>query len=102
MQKETHHKRRGRLPSIEVVDLFCGIGGLSYGMKSKGLKILEGFDLDATCKYAYEINNEAKFQYKDIRNVTQKEILTLSFLFKKSNKGFSGVRPMSAFLFICI
>lgn len=24
------------LPNIEVVDLFCGIGGLSYGMKCKG------------------------------------------------------------------
>lgn len=59
MAEHIIHKRRGRLPSIEVVDLFCGIGGLSYGMKSKGLKILEGFDLDATCQYAYETNNEA-------------------------------------------
>ena len=29
-------------PSIEVIDLFCGIGGLSFGMKSKGFNILEG------------------------------------------------------------
>ena len=35
MPKSKIHKRRGKLPSIEVVDLFCGIGGLSYGMKSK-------------------------------------------------------------------
>ena len=54
-------KRRGRLPSIEVVDLFCGIGGLSYGMMTKGFKILAGVDLDDTCKYAYETNNKAKF-----------------------------------------
>lgn len=39
-------KRPGRLPRIEVVDLFCGIGGLSYGMKSAGFHILAGFDLD--------------------------------------------------------
>ena len=77
MAEHTIHKRRGRLPSIEVVDLFCGIGGLSYGMKSKGFKILEGFDLDATCKYAYETNNEAKFVYKDIREVTKDDILPL-------------------------
>lgn len=44
---------------IEVVDLFCGIGGLSYGLKSKGFKILAGYDLDGTCKYAYEHNNNA-------------------------------------------
>ena len=43
-------KRRGKLPRIEVVDLFCGIGGLSYGMKSAGFKILSGYDLDWTLK----------------------------------------------------
>lgn len=67
-------KRRGRLPRIEVVDLFCGIGGLSYGMKSHGLHILEGFDLDWTCQYAYETNTDATFIYKDIREVRGKDI----------------------------
>lgn len=57
MKEIKSHKRRGKLPKIEVVDLFCGIGGLSFGMKSKGFSILAGFDLDATCKYAYETNN---------------------------------------------
>lgn len=57
MSNSETHKRRGRLPKIEVVDLFCGIGGLSYGMKSKGFKILTGFDLDWTCQYAYVILN---------------------------------------------
>ena len=59
---------------IEVVDLFCGIGGLSYGLKSKGFKILAGYDLDGTCKYAYEHNNEAKFLHKDIKSVTKNDI----------------------------
>lgn len=64
MTELKQHKRYGRLPRIEVVDLFCGIGGLSYGMKSSGLKILAGFDIDCTCRYAYETNNEATFNYK--------------------------------------
>lgn len=63
--------------SVEVVDLFCGIGGLSYGMKSKGFKILKGFDLDETCQYAYEINNDAQFVYKDVRRVTKEDIAPL-------------------------
>lgn len=88
-------KRRGRLPSIEVVDLFCGIGGLSYGMKSKGFKILEGFDLDATCQYAYETNNEAKFVYKDIRQVTKEDILPLYS--KKAIKVLAGCAPCQPF-----
>lgn len=59
---------------IEVIDLFCGIGGLSFGMKSNGFDILAGYDLDATCRYAYETNNEAKFIYKDIKTVSADEI----------------------------
>jgi len=69
------HKRLGRLPRIEVVDLFCGIGGLSYGMKTAGFKILAGFDLDYTCQYAYETNTGGKFIYKDITTVTAEDIL---------------------------
>lgn len=68
------HKRPGRLPRIEVVDLFCGIGGLSYGMKSAGFHILTGFDLDRTCKYAYETNTGGQFLFKDIKAVTAEDI----------------------------
>lgn len=95
MEEAKQHKRRGRLPKIEVVDLFCGIGGLSYGMKSKGFKILEGIDLDATCKYAYETNNEAKFVYKDIRKVTKDDILPLYS--KKAIKVLAGCAPCQPF-----
>lgn len=88
-------KRRGRLPKIEVVDLFCGIGGLSYGMKSKGFKILTGFDLDWTCQYAYETNNEAKFVYKDIREVQKEDIAPLYS--KKAIKVLAGCAPCQPF-----
>lgn len=37
--KKINSKRKGRLPGIEVVDLFCGIGGLSYGIESSGQRI---------------------------------------------------------------
>lgn len=63
-----------KIPCIEVVDLFCGIGGLSYGMKCKGLSIKAGYDLDNSCKYAYETNTNAIFNYKDIKKVTSAEI----------------------------
>lgn len=70
-----NHKRPGRSPRIEVVDLFCGIGGLSYGMKSAGFHILAGFDLDHTCQYAYETNTGGEFIYKDVTAVTADDIL---------------------------
>lgn len=80
---------------IEVVDLFCGIGGLSYGLKSKGFKILAGYDIDKTCQYAYEHNNEAKFQYRDIKSVTGKEIS--AWYSKKNIKVLAGCAPCQPF-----
>lgn len=88
-------KKKGRLPRIEVVDLFCGIGGLSYGMKSKGFKVLAGIDLDWTCQYAYEVNNEAKFIYKDIREVTAADIIPLYS--KNGIKVLAGCAPCQPF-----
>lgn len=95
MKDIKQYKRLGKLPCIEVVDLFCGIGGLSYGMKSKGLKILKGFDIDHTCKYAYETNNEAVFVYKDIREVTKDDILPLYS--PKAIKVLAGCAPCQPF-----
>ena len=59
---------------IEVVDLFCGVGGLTCGLLQSGLKVKAGFDIEKTCKYPYEINNKAKFYEKDIRKVTAEDI----------------------------
>ena len=74
MSSRRSKKKDNRYPPIEVVDLFCGIGGLSYGLKSQGLKIKAGYDLDFTCDFAYRHNNKADFRYEDIRNVTGEEI----------------------------
>ena len=95
MSDTTKNKRREKLPNIEVIDLFCGIGGLSYGMKSKGFKIIEGIDIDATCKYAYETNNGAAFISKDISTVTKEELSSLYS--KKSIKVLAGCAPCQPF-----
>ena len=83
-------------PVPEVVDLFCGIGGLSYGLKSQGLTIKGGFDLDSTCKYAYEHNIGAPFFHKDIKTVTGEEIRSLYS--DKSIRILAGCAPVSPFL----
>lgn len=49
------------LPTISGVDLFCGVGGLTHGLKKAGIQIRAGIDVDKSCKYAYEKNNSAKF-----------------------------------------
>ena len=70
-------RKRNRYTEIDVVDLFCGIGGLSYGMKTVGFHIKGGFDIDPTCKFAYEYNNGAPFFFKDIKEVKRKDIRPL-------------------------
>lgn len=37
---------------VGVVDLFCGVGGLSYGLKMADFNVLAGYDIDSSCKYA--------------------------------------------------
>ncbi len=58
----------------EVVDLFCGIGALSHGLKRAGFKILAGYDMDARCKHAFEKNNKSSFFARDISTLTADEI----------------------------
>lgn len=67
----------------EVVDLFCGIGALSHGLKISGFKIVAGYDVDGRCKHAYEKNNGAKFFTRDVAELTANEI----------KAHFTGTRP---------
>ena len=97
MEEVKQHKRHGKLPKIEVVDLFCGIGGLSYGMKSTGVKIVAGYDSDWTCQYAYETNTGGKFFYKDVRKVTGDEIQALYSKKKNTIRVLAGCAPCQPF-----
>ena len=64
-----------KCPSIRAVDVFCGIGGLSYGLRSAGVQVVLGIDIDASCRYAYETNNAgAAFLETDIREVAFKDL----------------------------
>jgi len=55
---------------IRAVDVFCGIGGLTYGLRLAGLDVVLGLDSDASCRYAYEANNAgAAFLAADVRDV---------------------------------
>ena len=60
--------------NISAVDLFCGIGGLSYGFQKAGIKIKVGIDFDSTCRYAFETNCKTKFIHEDITKVKSKDV----------------------------
>lgn len=51
---------------IEAVDLFCGSGGLTCGLRQSGVMVLAGVDFEKECQYPYERNNDSKFLNWDI------------------------------------
>ena len=53
-----------------AVDLFCGAGGLSYGMKHSGIEIVAGVDADPACQHPFSHNVETDFHARDIGTVT--------------------------------
>ena len=86
--------------NIGVVDLFCGVGGLSHGLKQGGLNIIAGFDIDKTCEYAYTHNNGAQFFDTDISNVTKEQVLSLFGDSKiKVLAGCATCQPFSSYAF---
>lgn len=60
---------------IEAIDLFCGIGGLSFGLQKSGIDVVAGYDIDETCEYAFEANNEAKFYKENVKELTADNVL---------------------------
>ena len=38
------------MKQAKVIDLFCGIGGLSHGFVKEGFNVVAGVDIDPTCK----------------------------------------------------
>ncbi|NEI26819.1 DNA cytosine methyltransferase [Rhizobium ruizarguesonis] len=51
---------------VFAVDLFCGAGGLSLGLKRTGIDILAGLDNDPSCRFPYETNIQAPFIEQDV------------------------------------
>lgn len=60
-----------------AVDLFCGAGGLSFGMKQAGVAISAGIDLDPACRYPFETNVEAQFYQEDVAKLSPEFVSSL-------------------------
>lgn len=57
-----------------AVDLFCGVGGLTKGLSLAGINVVAGYDIDGSCKFAYEKNNAAKFFTADVEKISTADI----------------------------
>lgn len=80
-------KVRGRLrrlidrkagKKLTAIDLYCGAGGLTLGLKRAGFDVVAGVEIDPEIVKTYEANHpKTKVIKRDIREVTGKEILEL-------------------------
>ncbi len=62
------------IEECRVIDLFCGIGGLTHGFVSESFPVVAGFDTDESCRYAYEANNKTTFIHKDVATLQKRDL----------------------------
>jgi len=64
---------------LTAIDLFCGCGGLTFGFKMAGFKVLLGLDVDKVAMLTYERNNQGTaWIAKDAREVTSEEVMDVA------------------------
>ncbi|MDG9757855.1 DNA cytosine methyltransferase [Pseudomonas chengduensis] len=59
---------------IFAVDLFCGAGGLTYGLEAAGISVKLGVDIDPNCAHPIEANSGAKFLQADVASLDHIEV----------------------------
>lgn len=60
--------------NINAVDIFCGAGGLTYGLNKAGVNVQLGVDIDPACEYPFVENNNADFLKKSVIDLKGKDI----------------------------
>ena len=82
----------------KAVDLFCGAGGLSSGLKKGGFDVALGIDIDTAALKTYKNNiKRAKVLNKDIKLVSGKEITELTGIKKGDCFLLAGCPPCQGF-----
>jgi DNA (cytosine-5)-methyltransferase 1 len=98
-----HAKRsRGLRPDGDgrptAVDLFCGCGGLTVGLKIAGFRVLGAVDVDPLSVETYKANHHhVKLWKKDIRELDPQELLDALGLEKGCLDLLAGCPPCQGF-----
>ncbi len=66
----------GKERAFTAIDLFCGAGGVTVGLKRAGFRVLAGIEFDKEIAETYKANHPGvNLIVDDIRNLTGKKIL---------------------------
>ena len=91
---------KGRLcmkkTKIKAIDLFCGAGGLTRGLLDAGVEVKAGYDIDTSCEFPYNANNDkAKFIKVSVDDVSGDDIQKI--LGKSGIRLIAGCAPCQPF-----
>jgi DNA (cytosine-5)-methyltransferase 1 len=62
------------MAQINALDVFCGVGALSYGLRKAGVHVAGGVDVESECRFPYEHNVESDFWGRDVRDLKSREV----------------------------
>jgi DNA (cytosine-5)-methyltransferase 1 len=84
---------------ISAVDLFCGAGGLTYGLEQTDINVEAGIDSDPDCEYPYTENNDAEFVCGNLARIAREEPQLAQNLFPSdtSVQVLAGCAPCQPF-----
>lgn len=60
--------------SINCIDLFCGVGGLTHGLQTTGVDVVAGIDVDTHCRHPFEKNNDAEFVERNVDALSASDV----------------------------
>jgi DNA (cytosine-5)-methyltransferase 1 len=83
------------MSDLACIDLFCGAGGLTCGLRKAGIDVVAGVDVDKSCRYPFEVNNAAKFLLEDVSEIKPEQLN--EYFGKASVRILAGCAPCQPF-----
>jgi DNA (cytosine-5)-methyltransferase 1 len=89
---------KSRSNRLTAIDLFCGAGGVSVGLKQAGFRVLGAVDVSELAARTYRLNHRAtKVWRRNIRNLSPREVLDALGLETSDLDLLAGCPPCQGF-----
>jgi DNA (cytosine-5)-methyltransferase 1 len=60
--------------TVRAIDIFCGAGGLTFGLQKSGIDVVLGVDLDPSCEFPYSHNTKTAFLKADVSGLNAEQL----------------------------